>query len=84
MIFQHLEHRLRHLWVNRNFLQSRADHLRTNRRSAREFNRRLKRLFEEHGIARANPAAAPTIYLSEARPAPQPPSVTGPEPAPQA
>jgi hypothetical protein len=50
----------------------------------REFNRRLKRLFEEHGIARANPAVVPTIYLSDARPTPQPPSVTGPEPAPQA
>jgi small conductance mechanosensitive channel len=49
----------------------------------REFNRRLKRLFEEHGIARANPVAAPTLYLSDARPAPQPPSVAGPEPAPQ-
>jgi len=49
----------------------------------REFNRRLKRLFEEHGIARANPAAAPTIYLSDARPAPAPPSVTGSKPAPQ-
>jgi moderate conductance mechanosensitive channel len=49
----------------------------------REFNRRLKRLFEEHGIARANPAAVPTIYLSDARPRPEPPSVTGPEPAPQ-
>jgi len=48
----------------------------------REFNRRLKRLFEEHGIARANAAAVPTIYLSEARPAAAP-SVTGPEPAPQ-
>ena len=49
----------------------------------REFNRRLKRLFEEHGIARANAAAAPTIYLSEARPVPRPPSVAGTEPAPQ-
>jgi len=48
----------------------------------REFNRRLKRLFEEHGIARANAAAVPTIYLSEARPAAAP-AVTGPEPAPQ-
>jgi small conductance mechanosensitive channel len=49
----------------------------------REFNRRLKRMFEEHGIARANAAAAPTIYLSDSRPLPQPPSVAGPEPAPQ-
>jgi small conductance mechanosensitive channel len=47
----------------------------------REFNRRLKRLFEEHGIARANAAAAPTIYLSDARPAPPP--AAGPEPVPQ-
>ena len=50
----------------------------------REFNRRLKRLFEEHGIARANAAATPTIYLSEARPKPQAPTVAGRlEPAPQ-
>jgi small conductance mechanosensitive channel len=49
----------------------------------REFNRRLKRLFEEHGIARANAAAAPTIYLSDARPKPPAPSVAAPEPAPQ-
>jgi small conductance mechanosensitive channel len=49
----------------------------------REFNRRLKRLFEEHGIARANPAAAPTIYLSDARPTPRPPAASGPEPSPQ-
>jgi len=49
----------------------------------REFNRRLKRLFEEHGIARANAAAVPTIYLSDARPTPMPPSLTGAEPAPQ-
>ena len=49
----------------------------------REFNRRLKRLFEEHGIARANAVAAPTIYLSEARPKPQPPPIAGLEPAPQ-
>ena len=50
----------------------------------REFNRRLKRLFEEHGIARANAASAPTIYLSDARPpSPPSPSVAGPEPAPQ-
>ena len=44
----------------------------------REFNRRLKRLFEEHGIARANAAAVPTIYLSDARPTPLPPSVDRP------
>lgn len=43
----------------------------------REFNRRLKRLFEEHGIARANAAAAPTIYLSDAR---RPTSTLSPEP----
>jgi moderate conductance mechanosensitive channel len=49
----------------------------------REFNRRLKRLFEEHGIARANAAAVPTIYLSDVRPTRPPPSVAGPEPAPQ-
>ncbi len=49
----------------------------------REFNRRLKRLFEEHGIARANPAVVPTIYLSDARPTPPPPPATGPEPVPQ-
>jgi small conductance mechanosensitive channel len=50
----------------------------------REFNRRLKRLFEEHGIARANAVATPTIYLSEARPKPQAPTVAGRlEPAPQ-
>jgi len=48
----------------------------------REFNRRLKRLFEEHGIARANPAAAPTIYLSDARPT-SPPAVSGSAPARQ-
>jgi small conductance mechanosensitive channel len=49
----------------------------------REFNRRLKRLFEEEHIARANPPAAPTIYLSEARPVPPPASVPAPEPATQ-
>jgi small-conductance mechanosensitive channel len=49
----------------------------------REFNRRLKRLFEEHGIARANAAAVPTIYLSDARPMRPAPAVAGPEPAPQ-
>lgn len=46
----------------------------------REFNRRLKRLFEEHGIARANAAAAPTIYLTDARPAHRPGSALSPEP----
>lgn len=46
----------------------------------REFNRRLKRLFEEHGIARANAAAAPTIYLSDARPSTPSPSAPLPEP----
>lgn len=46
----------------------------------REFNRRLKRLFEEHGIARANAAAAPTIYLTDARPAHPPGPAPSPEP----
>ncbi len=32
----------------------------------REFNRRLKRRFEELGIERANPAA-PAVYVAEAR-----------------
>lgn len=45
----------------------------------REFNRRLKRLFEEHGIARANAAAAPTFYLSDARAAPAPRTAPAPQ-----